>query len=406
MKTSIAIIGGGPSSLMLAATLNESLFDVTIYDHNSALGRKFLVAGDGGFNLTHSEDIESFISRYTPSCYLEKCIRFFNNNDLQAWLKQIGIDTFIGSSKRVFPLKHIKPIQVLSAFLNELKTKNIQIKTKHEWKGWNQQQELVFEHNTDLVNIKADIIVFGLGGASWSKTGTDGTWTRYFENQSIKTLPFQPSNCGYLIKWQETFMHLAEGKPLKNITVSCNGKQKKGEIIITKFGIEGGAIYALSPQIREQLTASKTATVFIDLKPSSTIEVILNKLQSPGHQSVTDRLKKQLNFTELQISLIKSLVSKDDYTNAEKLASLIKALPLSIHGMVPIEEAISSVGGIDLSETDDNFQLKQLPNHYVIGEMLNWDAPTGGYLLQACFSMGNYLGNHLNQVAYQRIINM
>ncbi len=397
MKKTVAIIGSGPAALMLASTLNNDLFDVSIYERNFAPARKFLVAGDGGFNLTHSEALEEFIKRYTPPHYLEKSIRSFSNLDLQNWLKRIGIETFIGSSKRVFPLKEIKPIDVLKAFLNELKIKSVQLKTKHEWKGWNDKNELLFESDNKELIVKADIVVFALGGASWSITGSNGKWTDYFKNKNIEIAPFQPSNCAYQINWTPDFIKYAEGQPLKNISTFCDGKEKKGEVVITRFGIEGGAVYALSPEIRKQLQENKTATIFIDLKPTLTVDAIKTKFASIGNRTISNVLQQQIKLNELQIALLKSLVSKEDFMNTNVLAEKIKQLPLRIIGMAPIDEAISTVGGISLLETDENFQLIKLPNHYAIGEMLNWDAPTGGYLLQACFSMGNFLGKTLNE---------
>lgn len=397
MKTSIAIIGSGPAALMLAATLDENKFDVTVYEKNFAPGRKFLVAGDGGFNLSHSEPLEQFITRYTPADYLEKSLRSFSNIDLQNWLKTIGIETFIGTSKRVFPVKEIKPIDVLNAFLQQLKNKNVQLKTKHIWKGWNNKNELVFENEDKEVTVKPNITVFALGGASWSITGSDGKWTDHFKNRNIEIVPFQPSNCAYKIDWKPDFIAHAEGKPLKNIAVSCNGKEKKGEVVLTRFGIEGGAVYALSPEIRGQLKENKTAAIFIDLKPALTAEVILGKLASTGKRNISDLLKEEIKLGKTELALLKSVLTKEEFTDTKILSEKIKHLPLLITGIAPIDESISTVGGIALQETDENFQLKKLPGHYVIGEMLDWDAPTGGYLLQACFSMGNYLGKVLNK---------
>jgi uncharacterized flavoprotein (TIGR03862 family) len=396
MKKSIAIIGSGPAALMLAATLDETLFDVTIYERNFAPARKFLVAGDGGFNLTHSEALEQFINRYTPSTYLEKSLCLFSNLDLQNWLRQIGIETYVGSSKRIFPVKEIKPIQVLNAILNELKNKNVQLKMKHEWKGWNDRNEIVFKNESDEIIVKADLVVFALGGASWSKTGSDGMWTSYFKMKNIEIVSFQSSNCAYQIHWDENFIDHAEGQAMKNISVFCNGKEKKGEIVITRFGIEGGSVYALSPEIRKQLNENKIATVFIDLKPSLTLETIKSKLTSIGNRSISKALSDYVKLSKLQIALLKSILSKDNFTDANVLSENIKRLPISILGLAPIDEAISTVGGISLLETDEYFQLKKLPNQYAIGEMLDWDAPTGGYLLQACFSMGSYLADRLN----------
>src|SRR6218665_406758 len=247
-KKSVAIIGGGPAAFMLAATLDETLFDVTIYEKNNAVGRKFLVAGDGGFNLTHSEAQEAFISRYTPAAFFQPLISSFNNNDLREWLKNIGIDTYVGTSRRVFPVKGIKPIEVLNAILVELKRKNVIIKTNHAWKGW-KNEALTFETSNAVLDVNADVAVFALGGSSWKVTGSDGSWTTYFSEKGIQIIPFRASNCAYEIKWGDDLLKAAEGQSLKNIIVSCDSKEKAGELVITKFGLEGGAIYPLGPQI-------------------------------------------------------------------------------------------------------------------------------------------------------------
>lgn len=396
MKKSIAIIGGGSAALMLAAQLDENKFNVTIYEKNVALGRKFLVAGDGGFNLTHSEETKSFISRYTPTTFFENIISNFTNTDLQNWLKEIGIETFTGSSKRIFPVNGIKPIDVLNAILIVLKKKNVIFNTNHEWKGWD-NDELVFKNNNTTLKVRPDITVFALGGASWKVTGSDGFWTNHFSEKGIETIPFQSSNCAYEIKWQEEFIKMTEGKSLKNISISCDNKNKKGEVVITKFGIEGGAVYALSPQIRKHLQANEEAQLYIDLKPHLTYEQIRDKFSSRGNRSIKKLLIDRLSFDDVHIELLKTLLTKDEFTDLELLARKIKKLPITISSMAPIDEAISTVGGIPLTEIDTNFQLKKMQRNYVIGEMLDWDAPTGGYLLQGCFSMGHSLAQKLNE---------
>ncbi len=405
MKKTIAIIGGGASALVLAAMLDEKTYDVTIYERNAALGRKFLVAGDGGFNLTHSEDIADLISRYAfdnfDTHFLEHSLRHFTNVDTQNWFESIGIETYIGTSKRIFPIKGIKPIQVLNAVLNVLKNKNVNIKTKHTWQGFKGQNELVFLQNDTKLLVKSDITIFCLGGASWSKTGSDGQWTSFFKEKGIGIIPFQASNCGYKIDWTGDFLKQAEGQSLKNIELSCGELSKKGEVVVTQFGLEGGAIYALSPAIRAQLKVHKTATIYMDLKPILSLSDIQQKLSSKGNKSVTSLLKEQLHLSETAIALLKNHLSKAEFTDMDILMSKIKKLPLSIKGISPIEEAISTVGGISLDELDADFQFKKLPNHYAIGEMLDWDAPTGGYLLQACFSMGSYLAYHFNSLSPQ-----
>ena len=382
-KIKIAIIGGGPSALMLAARLDNIKFDVTIYEKNSAPGRKFLVAGDGGLNLTHSEPLEQFIKRYTPSSFFKPILHAFSNKDLQEWFNAIGIPTFTGTSKRIFPQKGIKPIEVLNAILKVLKDKNVNIQTGYNWRG---------------EEMDADITVFALGGASWKITGSDGSWTSYFKNKGIEIIPFQASNCSYKINWPKNLLSLAAGLPLKNISLKSLNTRKEGEVVITEFGMEGSAIYALSPQIRQQLNEHCKAIVYIDLKPSLSSSALIELLKSkPSSTTMTKYLDNVLNLSKSQLALLKNLTTKEDFLTPENLAAKIKELPLEIIGSGPIDEAISTVGGISLSEIDTNFQLHKLPNQYVIGEMLDWDAPTGGYLLQGSFSMGYKLAEYLNK---------
>jgi uncharacterized flavoprotein (TIGR03862 family) len=395
-KPIIAIIGSGPSALALAAFLDEKKFDIAIYEKNFAPARKFLVAGDGGFNLTHSEPLDQFLTRYTPASFLEKSLRVFSNEDLRKWLYTIGIKTYTGSSKRVFPVEGIRPIDVLRAILEAVKGKRIPVKTKNTWKGWTQYNELVIDHNYKDHIVKADFVVYALGGGSWSKTGSDGSWLEIFAKKGIQTIPFQPSNCAFEIKWDEKFIMEAVGMPLKNITITCDGKQRSGEVVITKEGIEGGAVYALSPQIRKQLNENGKAILHIDMKPSLSLTDIKKKLAARGDKSLSRVLTDGINLTKTQFALLKSGMSKEAFLQPDTLASRIKQLPLEITGTAPLDDAISTVGGIALDEVDENFQLKKMPGHYVIGEMLDWDAPTGGYLLQACFSMGHYLAQKLN----------
>ena len=403
MKKTIAIIGGGASALALAAMLDENQFDITIYERQATLGRKFLVAGDGGFNLTHGEDINDFLTRYTVSSSSDlshqnivNSLRHFTNIDTRDWMKNMGIETFIGSSHRIFPTKGIKPIEVLNAILFVLKNKQIKLKTKCFWQGWNAQNELIMLQNGIETVIKSDIVVFSLGGASWRKTGSNGEWTIFFEQKGISTVPFQASNCAYKIAWSDDFLSKSEGKSLKNIALKCGDKVKKGEVVVTKFGLEGGAIYALSPAIRMQLNEHQKATIYMDLKPALSVDDIIQKLTEKNNKPLTTLLKEPLHLPDVAVALLKNQLIKDEFIHVPTLANFIKNIPLSITAAAPIDEAISTVGGIPFDEVDEHFQFKKLPNHYAIGEMLDWDAPTGGYLLQACFSMGAYLAKGLN----------
>lgn len=397
MKKTISIIGSGPAALMLASTLHEARFSVTIYERNPAPARKFLVAGDGGLNLTHAEPMERFITRYTPASFLQPALLAFTNQHLQAWLLGLGIETRTGSSNKIYPLPGIKPIAVLNAILAHLTQKNVHIKTRHEWVGWNPSGHLLFRHEGDTLTVASDITVFALGGASWSITGSNGQWTTFFKEKKIRTLPFQASNAACRVSWHEAILLTCEGQALKNISVSCGTRTATGEMVITRTGLEGGAVYALSPELRRELNESQQATLYIDLKPTLSMEEIFARLSSAGNAQVSTVLKEQVKLNKVQLALLKGLLTREEYTNARVLSEKIKHLPVTVNGLAPIDESISTVGGIALDEVDETYQLKKLPGHYVIGEMLDWDAPTGGYLLQACFSMGHHLGTALNE---------
>lgn len=394
MKKKISIIGSGPSSFLLAAFLDSERFDITIYEKNKTAGRKFLVAGKGGFNLTHSDPISELIARYTHSNFLKESLTNFTNEDFRNWLKEIGIPTYIGSSKRVYPAEGIKPITVLSTILNHLKEKGILFKYEHTFSDWN-------SHNNPIVNntiISSDYTVFSLGGGSWKITGSDGSWLEKFKKKGIRTIPFQASNCAFKIDWHPNFIKECEGNPLKNITISCLEKTQKGEAVITKFGLEGNAIYGLSPQIRAQLKSEKKAIIAIDFKPTLTLENVHAKIVNSKFKNTTQVLKKELKLSASQIGLLKTYLPKAAYLNPNLLSKNIKQFPLEVIDSSLLDTAISSVGGIDLNAVDAHFQLHQMPNQFCMGEMLNWDAPTGGYLLQACASNGVFLAKYFNEI--------
>ena len=393
MKKQITIIGGGPSAFLLAAFLDVEKFTISIYEKNKTAGRKFLVAGKGGFNLTYSEPIDRLIKCYSPNDFLDRALLNFTNTDFRNWLGEIGIPTYIGSSKRVFPEKGIKPIEVLNAVLESLKEKGIIIKYEHTFYDWDDAGHPIINKKI----VPTDYTVFSLGGGSWKVTGSDGIWLDTFSKKGIKTKTFQASNCGYKIDWKSNFIQKHEGTPLKNIAISCNNIIQKGEAVITKFGLEGNAIYGLSPQIREQLNVISKATVFIDFKPSLTLENVLSKIKKSIFKNTTQILKKELKLSPSQIDLLKTYLSKESYLNIESLAKNIKKFPLELIETASIDEAISTVGGIDLNAISKNFELKKMPNQFCIGEMLDWDVPTGGYLLQASASIGVYLAKYLNE---------
>ena len=388
----MSIVGGGTAGLFLAAFINTENYDVTIYEKKASLGRKFLVAGDGGFNLTHSEERSNLKIQYTPTSFLDKVLDQFSNTDLRAWLLKLGIPTFVGSSGRVFPEKGIKPIDVLKSIETYLVEKKIKFEFNKTFTAWDKENSLEFNSNEI---IPSDYVVFALGGGSWKVTGSDGTWLNLFNQKGIETLTFKASNCAYQIKWPEKFIKKNEGKPLKNITISIENQIQKGEAVITKFGIEGNAIYGLSPILQTSLTSANKALVHVDFKPTYTIETLVEKI-SHSKANITVTLKEKIKLSSAQVDLIKFTLTKEEFLDIQVLAEFIKKFPLVIIGSAPIDEAISTSGGIDLDAVDSNFELKNIKNHFCIGEMLDWNAPTGGYLIQACASMGVYLAKQLN----------
>ncbi len=407
---------------MLAGSLDNNKFNIYLYEKNAALGRKFLVAGKGGFNLTHSEYFTQFVERYHPQIFIEPFIEHFSNTDFTNWLKLIDIETYVGTSKRVFPIKGIKPIEVLKAIESQLQKNKVSVIYNHTWKGWD-NDELLFSHHNELIKTKPDLVVFALGGASWKVTGSDGSWTTYFNNKGIKTNKFYPSNCAYKINWNSAFIKMHQGNALKNCEFTCGNISRKGEAVMTEFGIEGSGIYPLSAEIRKQLIRPNishpelvagshemlkhtdsyryqhdgVAKLYIDFKPDLSLEEIKKRLENKGNLSTKDVLERKINLSSTQIELLKLASSKQEYNDAHFLSQLIKSYPLNVVDFAPIDDAISTVGGISLEEVNEDLELKKLHNTYVIGEMLDWDAPTGGYLLQACFSMGKYLADKLNK---------
>jgi uncharacterized flavoprotein (TIGR03862 family) len=396
-KQSIVIIGGGASALALACSINTTQYDVTIVEQNAALGRKFLVAGKGGFNLTHSEIISAFVTRYTPQAFIQPFLAHYNNTQFIAWLASIGITTYTGTSKRMFPTKGTKPIQVLQAIERCIIANKVAVIYNTTWKGWDSSNALILHNKQGQTSvIKPTITVFAMGGASWKVTGSNGLWAQAFVYKGISVSSFYPSNCAYKIKWDTTFATTIAGGVLKNTLFTCGTISKMGEAVLTNFGIEGSGIYALSSAIRQQLLHTKKAVIYLDFKPTTSSDAIIDALTNRGKLSIKDVLIKQLNIGNAALLLIQNYTTKVQYNSHKDLAMNIKKFTLTINDFGAIDEAISTVGGIELNEVDNELQLKKLPNTYVIGEMLNWDAPTGGYLLQACFSMGNYVANVLN----------
>jgi len=391
-QKNIAIIGGGPSA-MIAADVLSKFHNVTIYEKNKGIGQKFLVAGKGGFNLTNSLAGTELADKYTPKEFMKEAILDFDSDALREWFSKLGIETFVGTSGRVFPKKGIKPAEILNKIKEKLNTQNVKIEYECEFVGFDENQNVKIIFKGEAKTIVADYYIFALGGASWSITGSDGKWKKYFDDIGVNTIPFESSNCGVNIKWDKHIVENHAGKPLKNISVSVGSTALKGEALITNYGLEGNVIYPLIPKVRELLKIQSKAEIVIDFKPDNTIEDLLKK--SSTKKTSSKNYGKIFNLKREQLALIKSYSTKEEYLSIDLFVRKIKNLSIQVESLRNIEESISTVGGIDTHELNPDFSLKKFPKIYCIGEMVDWDAPTGGFLLQGSFSMGHYSAKSL-----------
>jgi hypothetical protein len=392
-RKQIAIIGGGPAGLMAADVLSP-FHDVHIYDKEKGVGQKFLVAGKGGFNITNCLIEDDLCKKYTPEYFLKDAILDFDSVSVREWLLGMGIPTFEGSSGRVFPEKGITPADIVKKIKEKLISKGVEFHLKHEFVGFDDDQNVVMKAGRKKTSIAADYVIFALGGASWPVTGSTGEWRKIFDKNDIYTLPFQSSNCGVHVIWPETIKASHEGKPLKNIAVTVNDFRVKGEALITDYGLEGNVIYPLVPEIRKSLNANETGQICLDLKPFNTEEQLLQKVKGKT-SAKTKNYAEIFNLDSVQLALIKAFTDRETFTSPELFAASLKRISIPVISLRPVEEAISTIGGIDLGEMNPDFSFKKRPNCFAIGEMLDWDAPTGGFLLQGCFSMGHWVGKKI-----------
>ncbi|MBC75891.1 MAG: aminoacetone oxidase family FAD-binding enzyme [Halobacteriovoraceae bacterium] len=383
----VIIVGGGPAGLFCAFKLLERGYSVELYEQTTAVGKKFLVAGNGGLNLTHSEDLEPFSKRYGQCSRLfYELLQEFGPKDLRSFFSELGVETFVGTSGRVFP-KNIKASEILKRWVDKLKAdKNFKLFARHSLIEIREEQ-LIFKSKGELIEVPFEKAILGLGGASWKRTGSDGKWKQLLEKLGVEIKEFLPMNCGFETKWSTFFIESVDRAPLKNVGISFQNHRLRGELMLTPFGLEGGGIYAISNFIREEILLNGSAEIHLDLKPDLDLDEVKKRLIKRGKKtSMSNHLRKSLGISKNHNILLKELVAKEDYNNPEQLALNIKSLKVVLQTTRPIEEAISTSGGVALSEVNANFQLKKLPGVYVIGEMLDFEAPTGGYLLQASFS--------------------
>lgn len=372
--------------------------DVTVYDAMPSLGRKFLMAGRGGLNLTHNEPMDAFVRRYRERAdHLRPLVEAWSPNDVRAWCEALGQETFVGSSGRIFP-KIMKASGLLRAWLRRLDGAGVAFKTRHRWSGWDDQNRLRFATPDGDIVAEVDATVFALGGASWSRLGSDGAWVPLLQDKGIVVAPLLPANVGFQIAWSDVFRERFEGQPLKSIAVtSSDGQSARGEAMITGSGVEGGAVYAISAALRDKLQTDGVTTLTIDLKPDVDLATMTSHLAKPrGKQSMATFLRKTVRLSPIAIGVLQeaAFASGQALGNlaTEDLAAAIKAVPLAVSGMSAIDRAISSAGGVRFEELDDRLMLRNRPGVFVAGEMLDWEAPTGGYLLQACFATGAAAG--------------
>ena len=388
-----AVIGAGPAGLMAAETLARSGAKVDVYDAMPSVGRKFLQAGVGGLNLTHAEPDALFLSRYGERREaLAPYLARFGGDALRAWAEGLGIETFVGSSGRVFP-REMKAAPLLRAWLKRLKESDVALHVRHRWQGWDEQGRLKFATPDGVRGVEADAVVLALGGASWSRLGSDGAWVAPLAARGVKLAPFKPANCGFEVAWSEHFRQRHAGQPVKPVSAWLeDGTPHQGEFIVTEHGIEGGLVYALSAPLRDAIAAHGGGTLYLDLAPNRDAPRLAQDLSKPrGSQSMSSHLRKQAGIEGVKAGLLREVLGVE-LPEATKLAAAIKELPLKLSAARPLDEAISTAGGVSFETLDPDLMLRELPGVFCAGEMLDWEAPTGGYLLTACFATGHSAG--------------
>jgi uncharacterized flavoprotein (TIGR03862 family) len=393
----VAVIGAGPAGLMAAEVLAQGGAGVTVYDAMPSAGRKFLMAGRGGLNLTHSEPLPAFLARYRDAApWLEPAISAFSPQALREWSEALGQPTFVGSSGRVFP-ESFKASPLLRAWLRRLDAQGARFVFRHRWIGWDDDGQLRFQTPDGERLVEARATVLALGGASWPRLGSDGTWVDELAAKGVAVSPLRSANCGFTVAWSDVFRDRFEGQPLKGVEFKFGSQTIRGEAIITRSGIEGGAIYALSAELREAILQAGGAILHVALRPDLGLDALAARLSaSRGKQSFSNYLRKAVHLVPIAIGLLQEAAVSSGFSRSSlsplALAELINAVPIKLTGVAPIARAISTAGGIALDELDEDYMVRRLPGVFAAGEMLDWEAPTGGYLLQASFATGAAAG--------------
>ena len=408
----VAVIGGGPAGLMAAEALASGGVQIDVYDAMPSVGRKFLMAGKGGMNITHSEPLEAFLGRYGARReQIAALLDMFGPDALRAWLHKLGVETFVGSSGRVFPTD-MKAAPMLRAWLHRLRESGVRFHMRHKWVGWDAsdgagdegtrntergnspQQTLLFMTPTGEQQVRADAVIFALGGGSWPRLGSDAAWVPLMTARDVPVAPLLPANCGFDANWSDYFRERFAGQPVKPVSITLidtdgNAQHRQGEFVVTETGIEGSLVYALSAAVRERILTDGEVTIMLDLAPALTAQRVLDEVTRPrGSRSMSTHLQSRIGLGGVKLGLLHEALSKEAFTDTALLAQTIKALPLRLVRPRPIEEAISSAGGVPFEALDARLMIGHVPGAFCAGEMLDWEAPTGGYLLTACFASG------------------
>ena len=402
LPAAVAIVGGGPAGLMAAEVLSRGGVQVDLYDAMPSVGRKFLIAGKGGMNITHSEPATAFRARYgTRQARIAPLLDDFGPDALRAWIHELGFTTFVGSSGRVFPTD-MKAAPLLRAWLQRLREAGVRFHMRHRCCGLARsasgRTELRFATPAGEHLTEADSVILALGGGSWAKLGSDGRWVSMLEQAGVAVAPLRPSNCGFDVRWSEHFCQRFAGQPVKSVVASFTDAagihhQRQGEFVVSENGVEGSLIYALSAPLRDKIAADGTTTLHLDLLPGHELPRVIAEIAHPrGARSLSSHLQSRLGIKGVKAGLLREFVATDDFAHPQRLGAAIKALPLPLIAPRPLDEAISSAGGVLFEALDAQLMIDKLPGIFCAGEMLDWEAPTGGYLLTACFASGHAAG--------------
>lgn len=386
----VVIVGAGPAGLIAAETLATAGVAVTVFDAMATVGRKFLMAGRGGLNLTHSEPLDVFLTRYgAASARLRPILEAFPPAALVDWAEGLGQPTFVGTSGRIFP-RALKASPLLRAWIARLMALGVRFETRRRWRGWSEDGALRFTDDHGATHELAfDAAILALGGGSWAKLGSDGAWTTLLSARGVEIAPLKPANCGFVVAWSDVFRERFAGAPLKGAALSHGEYSARGEAMIASYGIEGGGVYALAAALRDAIARDGAATLNLDFRPDLDVAAVAEKLAAVrAGETLSNRLRRTLNLSPVAIGLVREAHGVSLPVDAGRLAACIKAAAITVSATAPMDRAISTAGGVSLDAVDANLQLLALPGIYVAGEMLDWEAPTGGYLLQACFATG------------------